>query len=261
MTDATGEHPPKPDQRPRLEPIGVHILGSIDPRTLSREQFDQSPDRLFHGSAKPIQFSPTYDYSSPEFLEAGDGSQTLGIGIYTTDSLPDAEHYSRVRQSKKDAVPHMTTLLPYRARMLDFRSVANPEKNGHVPEDLFKKWYEYCKALPPSRAATSSLDWLVTKIEKDYQDFLDRAKALQKPLLLRVMLDSAYDSDLKGRALPTPPYAHHFTSFMKEEGYDGLIDIEGGEGWGKNAPSYVFFNVDKINTYEGWQDLSRGAGN
>ena len=42
-----------PDKTPETSerwPVDVRILGDLDPRKMTREEFDQSPDILFHGS-------------------------------------------------------------------------------------------------------------------------------------------------------------------------------------------------------------------
>ena len=42
--------------------VGFIILGKNDPKQMTPEEFDHSPDLLYHGSAKEINFSPDYDY-------------------------------------------------------------------------------------------------------------------------------------------------------------------------------------------------------
>ncbi len=37
------------------EAVGERMLGERDPRTLSREEFERSPDVLFHGSRPPME--------------------------------------------------------------------------------------------------------------------------------------------------------------------------------------------------------------
>ena len=55
--------------------------------------------------------------------------------------------------------------------------------------------------------------------------------------------------------MPSPPWAYLFSDFMREEGYDGLVYNEGGEGHqAKGGTSYVFYNLDTIGTYESWRE-------
>ena len=70
-------------KKQKSQAIGVRVLRETDPRTLSREEFDSSADLLFHGSAKPVHISQDFDYGSPEYLQANDGSTTLGFGFYS----------------------------------------------------------------------------------------------------------------------------------------------------------------------------------
>lgn len=45
-----------------------------------------------------------------------------------------------------------------------------------------------------------------------------------------------------------------FSDFMLTEGYDGIIYIEGGDHPEHKAPvSFVFYNLDKIGTYDTWK--------
>lgn len=239
------------------EPIGMRIIGDVDPRTLSRDAFENSPDMLFHGSPKPFSFSPDFDYRSPEYCTNTDGSQTLGEGFYTTDARDVAENYSRVRQNKADAPAHIVSLLPYQARMLDLRAKDNIEKNAPVPQALFDKWFQHYKEYFFDKEKRQDMPWWLVSAENDYFQFLVRAKQLGKPLDLRVMLDTTPNAELNGNNLPSPPYMKLFSNFMSQEGYDGLVSIEGGEGNDKkNHPSYVVFNLQKIGTYDSWHQES-----
>ena len=74
---------------------------------------------------------------------------------------------------------------------------------------------------------------------------------------LRVLLGTAPSKQIKSMNLPSPPWTVLFSDFMLEEGYDGLVYNEGGEGTqGKGGTSYVFYNLKKIGTYESWHEES-----
>lgn len=49
--------PPETPTLREIEPIGDVILGEIDPRNLTREEFEKSPDLLFHGAKEYFNFS------------------------------------------------------------------------------------------------------------------------------------------------------------------------------------------------------------
>ena len=71
---------------------------------------------------------------------------------------------------------------------------------------------------------------------------------------LRVMLETAPDPNLRSRYLPSPPWMKMFSNFMQQEGYDGIVYIEGGEGAKRqNSQSYVFYNLERVGTYDSWQ--------
>lgn len=117
------------------EPIGIRILGEKDPRLMTEEEFNQSPDLLFHGFAHRLNFTPLYDYTSSE---APDFSKTLGFGLYTTDNRQLAEEYARLRARQlglREGV--VTPVLPYQARVLDLRRKDNPQLNAPIPPEFF----------------------------------------------------------------------------------------------------------------------------
>lgn len=96
-------------ETPLLVPIGDVILGWVDPRTLSPDEFERSLDLLFHGTADPaFAFSQEFDYKS--FVRPV--SATIGEGFYLTDNRREAKIYSQVRQGSSTAPPVVITFLP-----------------------------------------------------------------------------------------------------------------------------------------------------
>ena len=247
--------PPNMTER-RIEAVGARILGNIDPRTMTYETFEQSPDLLFHGSAKPINFSADLDYQSPEYLAENDGSMTLGFGFYTTDDKDEALNYSVVRQGRGKVHSQIiaTPILPYQARVLDLRNKNDLHKNTPVPREFSVKWREkflkYLEAKPPR---DGNIEIFFSAVEGDYLKLLDEAIGLEE-IDLRVLLGTWPSPKLKNSMdLPAPPWTLLFPEFMKEEGYDGIVYNEGGEGKeAKGGASYVFYNLSKIGTYESW---------
>lgn len=69
-----------------LEPIGVRVIGEVDPRTLTEEQFRNSPNLLFHGAKEDFVFSRDFDYENFQ----NPGGFTIGAGFYTTDNEEEA---------------------------------------------------------------------------------------------------------------------------------------------------------------------------
>lgn len=250
------EQPRVETQKPKLEATGIRILGDVDPRTLSKEAFEASPDLLFHGASKPFNYSPKYDYSSPEYFTDADGSQTIGEGFYTTDGLDVAENYSRVRQNKDDSDAVVLALLPYQARILDLRASNDNSRNAPIPNDIFEKWFQFYKAYYFNQEARQNQPWDIANIERDYFQFLVRAKKLveDEPIDLRVMLDTSPHPKLGGHNNPHPPYVKLFANFMRQEEIDGIVYIEGGEGANaKSHPSYIFYNLEKVGTHDSWK--------
>jgi len=263
MDGNAGEKATPKEGRTVIKPVGVRIIGNTDPRTLSREAFLLSPDILFHGSYKALSFNPGYDYSSPAFQEEGEGSQTLGVGFYATDDRETAENYSRVRQwgpLPKDRF--VTELLPYKARMFDFRWDKDVRFNAPVSEEMIDRWCDYYRSFYNNRPKNSGNLWgtnyLIENVLTEYLHFLETVQSLRKEIDLRILLDTAPDPDLPGHIYPHPPYVEVFSSFMRSEGYDGLIYVEGGEGEeAKNHTSYVFYTPRVVGTYESWRAGSR----
>jgi len=50
-------------------PISEWVLGLIDPRNMTPEEFKASPDLLYHGLALSFTFHQVFDYSSPDYFK------------------------------------------------------------------------------------------------------------------------------------------------------------------------------------------------
>jgi len=236
-----------------IEAVGVRVIGESDPKKMTREEFKQSPDLLFHGTPRPMNFSPEFDYRSQEYLADNDGSTTLGFGFYTIDDKTEATNYSTVRQNRADAQSIIVSILPYEARLLDLRKKNDLSQNAPITREFALKWQDrflyYLKTRPPRKG---NIGAIFDSLEKEYAQHINSVLTLNE-IDLRVLLGTAPSKQIKSMNLPSPPWTMLFSDFMLEEGYDGLIYNEGGEGIKRNGgTSYVFYNLKKIGTYESW---------
>ena len=228
-----GAEKPQPSQELKqsknLEPIGARILGDVNPTTLTQEQFNRNPNLLYHGAASHFDFQPAFDYRFAEYCTNSDGSQTLGEGFYTTDSISSAKNYSLVRQPRGASQSIVIKVLPYQARVLDLRSKQDQWMNAPIPKELFSKWFDHFKTYFMHAEIRKNLPYYTITNEQEYLQYLIRAKNMPA-VDLRVMLETAPDPNLRSRYLPSPPWMKMFSNFMKLDGYDGIVYIEGGEG-------------------------------
>jgi len=119
-------------------------------RTLTPEQFRAQPDLLYHGSTRLLDFSHLYQYG-PDHFEANASSQTLGIGFYASDIRDIAGKYSLVRKSYASVgdplidteIAHIEALLPYDAKMFDFRRIDDDTDNASIDADFLEKWVRF----------------------------------------------------------------------------------------------------------------------
>jgi hypothetical protein len=260
--------------------IGEVILGDSDPRKMTLEEFKNSPFAVFHGYKKSyFNYSPNYDYDSDEYLENTDGSATLGQGLYLTDSLVEAEKYSKMRISgsflDSEVTPSVEVFVPFKARMLDLRMKENQAENGYVPKKFAEAWRQYYNSfysrileiiessnkkdgkniIPESHYATYSFYYKEGIFEK-YKNLIDEVIESDK-LDLRYLLGTSENENFKnnlGSAIHSPPWVPLFASYVKKSGFDGLIYNESGDAshFGR-APSYVFYNLDKIGNFDSWK--------
>ncbi len=249
--NSVGIEPPSEIREPRAEVL----LGSVDPKSLTREQFLHSPDLLYHGTGKEFVFDPTWDIFVDDVKK---NRPTVGAGFYTTDNPKEAKMYSRARVPDTNKPSVVVAVLPYQAKMFDFRAISDIRTNGHVPAAMIKEYAEYYQEWLNSHAEDNSKDEpnLVERIRHDimltlynyYSQTLKRIVALNSPFELRAMLGT---TGKVGEVII--PVANIFTTFMLSKGYDGIIYIEGGDNPGQNNPtSFVFYNLSKIGSYESW---------
>lgn len=243
-------------QKQAREPIGVRIIGGVDPKTLSEEAFNNSLEILFHGAARDFEFSQTFDYHSEEYLNENEGSATIGFGLYLTNK-DEARNYSHVRGGDTE-VQVIKKFLPYQAKVLDLRDKIDPLVNAAVPKELAEKWrtrfLEYQQSKMPRE---DNIGKIFDLSESEYAEYLKRVINLPS-IDLRVLLETAPAPAIKSRNLPSPLWSELFSEFMLSEGYDGLVYNEGGEGkGGKGGASFVFYNLEKIGTYESWQKKAK----
>ncbi len=222
---------------------GDVTLGSVDPRTLSKENFKASPDLLFHGSGKEITFSQNFDYQN----NPDDNSSKIGFGFYATPNRKDAELYS-LAFARKGEKPTIIEMLPYQAKMLDLRRKSDLSHNGSVPQNIFKDWINYYQKWfdtaygENGKRRPEFFKWM----DSNYLGSL-RARSNATSIDLRSMLSE------DGFGKNTEHAADTFREFMQQEGYDGIIYVEGGDHLGHKSPvSYVFYNLKKIGTFEAW---------
>lgn len=249
MVDEGGKDQLKPNgegaTKDVLELIGDVVIGKVDPRTLSREEFEESPDLLFHGAASDFEFERQ--------LVSGSNSATIGLGFYTTDDLVNAEEYSRIRLNYKGN-PTIIKILPYQARMLDQRSSNNHRINTPVSIDFARDYRDFVvariKSLYPDGRPSLESDQQGALFYQDlsnYRNVLNRLIFSGEPIQLRQLLS------IFGTERDSEFGAEYFTDFMLEKGYDGLIYNEGGDSPSqKHTTSFVFYNPDKIGTFEAW---------
>jgi hypothetical protein len=240
-------------------PLGAKIIGEVDPRGLTAEEFKNSPDLLFHGSKSHFNLNPNLDYSGEQYFVENDGSLTLGTGFYTTSDRSAAEDYSLIRQKgeavrqKKETEPVILELLPHKAAMLDLRNEKSSDQNIPIPRTLFEKWRERFVRYYKEADRTKQHPF-----EGEYLRYLDEIAEFPD-IDLRTMLQTGTDIRLRSNYYTAPPWGQLFADFMKSEGYDGVIYFERGEGENKKiSASYAFYNLEKIGTFEDWQKRKEG---
>lgn len=235
-----------PNQEKELiQKARVEVMGSVDPRRLSREEFE-SQATLFHGARnQSFRVRSDYGYEGEDFAN----DATLGTGLYTTADQELAENYARTRPNGT-----LWKLMPYQARMLNLTSTENPV-NLSFPPELFDEWVEFSR--PKILQAVKSPE-------------PGSVGSLRQELLLR-MLDSMNGvltnqnperfidlrNDVLGTGKPVfSPVDGLWKQFCFQKGWDGLIFVEGGdhELTRKNDRSHVFYSTQVIGTYEDWQN-------
>lgn len=129
--------------KPTREPNGQVIIGQDNPIGMSMEDWQNNPNLLFHGASDKFEFKRDFDYKT----ELGSvHSHTVGRGFYATPDHEDASLYSRAFNGEKD--PVVISLLPYQARMFDFRD-QGLSTNAQVPNEMFHAYYNFYQGFFP----------------------------------------------------------------------------------------------------------------
>lgn len=232
----------------QLEPVGDVIIGKVNPQTLSQEEFQKSEELLFHGAESTFSFQRK--------IIAGSNSQTIGEGFYTTNERKNAELYSKIRRGFKGE-PIITEVLPYQAKMLDLRAKENRLLNAFVPQDLAQGYLQYVKQLYSEKFPEGYTPDLTTRpLPAEATDYMNLSKYRSKLFELfregkRVELRKLLS--LTGESSISEYGGKFFTDYMLGKGYDGLIYNEGGDHpEQKHTTTYVFYNLEKIGTFETW---------
>lgn len=237
------------------EIVGDRILGSVDPRTLTREQFSSSPDLLYHGAIKPFELSTDFDFEN-----AGtEGSATFGLGFYTIDSKTAAQEYAEVRSShtpnRHEHTPTVIEILPFQAKVLDLRAKLGPTENGSFPYELALEWKEkFDTHVTNTTYPDTFMGDYYKNADREYSQHLQELVKPDTYIHPRALLMTHQDRFMG------PPWSKMFTDFMVEQGYDGAVVVEASESKKivpreqlVSQPTYVFFNMEKIGTYDAWQ--------
>lgn len=249
-----------PEERPLSHAIrGEVIIGLNDPRTISEEEFNSSPELLYHGIAKEF----TYSHLG-KFNIDSDGSEDYGSGLYTTDNQAQAENYSIERSGGILEKPIVYSFLPHQARMLDVRDIHNMNINGVLPNEFVLDWLDCLKGYITGKNKFVDLQgkspegYLQDILKRDYEKYIEKiTEAMRNGCLVRVrteIVDEPGIFDLNGNGYLAIP----FRKFMLDKGYDGMIYREGGEGSKREAlTGYIFYNYQVVDTLKGWQQREK----
>ena len=250
MPDISVTEPEKIDGQ--RVPYGKRTIGTENPEKMTSEEFMNSKELLFHGSGIPFSYDLNFKYDS-DFYKTFDGSLTLGTGFYSTPNKDQAENYSQERQVGTEGKSlNVIAVLPKKAEMLDLRGKNTLQENAPIPKELFEKWREKFVRYYKDQDK-NSIPWYEDKFQKSYLEHLDKLAEFPD-IDLRSMLWTGGDERTHDGWYPSPTWVDLFAQFMRDEGYDGVIYIEGGEGQkGESSPTYCFFNTGVVDTYEGWQ--------
>lgn len=245
------ELPSYPDNSIR----GEIILGLKDPLIMSEAEFNSSPDLLYHGAAKPFMYSPLGEFDPND--TGSDNWHDYGTGFYATDNLNQARNYSLERASQESNTPAVYAFLPHEARMLDVRSVNDPDRNGTLPKAFTEEWLDYLERFLNNDDNFSIFNEFLREVYQDgtRESYLERVrKALEGNKTIYIRSGERPDSTGLLKTTGNGFVAPIFRDFMLSEGYGGMIYREGGEGkGGENLTGYVFYNPRVLDTWEGWQ--------
>lgn len=185
--------------------------------------------RLFHGSSN----SEVSQFMTREEVKAADITDgvTVGEGLYLTSSEKAANAYAQRRTrnlAKKEGVgPTSYEVQVDSLKLLDLRN------DGNISV-FTEKFRVYLVSILKSEEA-EKLNWMV------HSSIIEALQEIQNGVSLRNI------QKLSGYAM-----AGVFTCFVKEQGYDGVVTFEGGEGHEDDVAThtgehdtYVIFNPDK----------------
>jgi hypothetical protein len=233
--------------------IGEVAIGRVNPRKLSKEEFSNSDELLFHGAARGFTYSPEGKYD----VRSTTGSTDYGFGFYATDSWDQANNYSAVRNGENIKSPIVYSFLPHEAKMLDVRDVDDPGDNGVLPNDFVANWISYLGACIKDEVNWSTIydDEVIGRIIREgardkFLIPLDEAVSRGERITIRGSRKERgiFNADANGLI------DWIFKGFMLAQGFDGMIYREGGEGENRqNLTGFVFYNPKVIDTWEGWQ--------
>ncbi len=241
----------QPQQPPVKEASGIHFIGETDPRSLSTVDFDKSQELLFHPSAHPFTYQQQFDANISEYYLESIGMETLGQGFYTTSDRPEAERRSQIKQGGGNTLPIIIPLLPFQARVLDFRERSDPTQNGPVPPSMSSRWLLFFTDYF-HQIGRENLPWTITEPEEKYYSYLREVVRLPS-IDLRVMLGTVPFPQSPN--ISNPSWSRVFANFIIREGLDGIIYNEPSVFLPqKTSPIFVFYSLSKIGTYESWHN-------
>lgn len=252
---------------------------------------------LYHGGYlagdRNVLADPSFDYGAVYISDLkgskiasvlGDSSLTLGPGYYTTNEI-EAEKYAEYR-AEGLGTPAINAVIVADFPFYDFRSAANPIRNGAVSQEIAEDWRVYFRQ---NRSLIE--DWFISgrKISSyEKYAFLENLTSYEKHLedFLRRLNDGAsnqIDTKHQGSFVPirnefgTDPYAKRkldLRDMLRTYSGDeyGLSPLHGGL-WVRfvresldcggitynetgdnthfnNAPSYVIYNTRNIKSQE-----------
>lgn len=233
------------------EAVGLKIIGLHDPSKLTFDEFKSSPELLYHGHSGSFKFRRNFQMRDSTV----DASATLGEGFYCTDEAAVAENYSIVRGGNK-IKPVATQILPFNAQVLDLRDKGNLSLNASFPRDLTTKWKDFIEPKIAERFSQEvpRSQKHLAKLYTEYLGYLKKILEIDKTFNLRQLLRTQPMQAISNQYFSSPPWVNYFRQFMLSQNIDGVIYNEGGEGHEtkRNHTTYVFYNFDKVGTYDTW---------
>lgn len=186
--------------------------------------------KLFHGSSN----SEMTQFMTSEEVKVADITDgvTVGEGLHLTSSEKAANAYAQKRtknlQRKEGIAPTSFEVLVDGLKLLDLRNDANIAT-------FAEKFRAHLVSILKNEEIKKKLNLMVNN------SIIEALREIQSGISLRNI------QKISGYAM-----AGVFTDFVKEQGYDGLVTLEGGEGYEDDAltytgdhDTYVIFNPEK----------------